>query len=79
MNLLLWAALLIILSFWVLGYVYVKLCGDIAAKEHKVSMTRTKLKHQIAGLEREKAKLDEKIQELIQEMDETRNKLEDTA
>ncbi|RQD56918.1 MAG: hypothetical protein D5R98_09335 [Desulfonatronovibrio sp. MSAO_Bac4] len=68
MNLLIWAALLIILSFWILGYFYVKMHGDITAREHKLSMTRTKMKHQMAGLESQKKKLDESIAAMQKEM-----------
>ncbi|WP_045215721.1 hypothetical protein [Desulfonatronovibrio magnus] len=68
MNLLIWAALLIILSFWIIGYFYVKMHGDITAREHKLSMTRTKMKHQMAGLESQKKKLDESIAAMQKEM-----------
>lgn len=65
MNLLWWTALLIILSFWIIGYYYVDFYGDVSAKEHKVSMAQTKHKHKMAGLEKEKKRLEESIQELL--------------
>lgn len=69
MNFFLWTALLIVISFWVLGYYYIKMHGDITAKEHKLSMTRTKMKHKMAGLEKEKQKIEENIQKMTKEME----------
>lgn len=70
MNFFSWTALLIVISLWILGYFYIKMHGDITAKEHKLSMTKTQMKHKMAGLEKEKQKLEESIQKITKEMEE---------
>ncbi|MCA1743886.1 MAG: hypothetical protein ABR542_02640 [Desulfonatronovibrio sp.] len=70
MKFFLWTALLIVISFWILGYFYIKMKGDITAREHKLSMIKTKMKHKMAGLEKEKQKIEESIQKIAKEMDE---------
>ncbi len=75
MNIIYWALCLILISFWVLGYYYIKFYGEVAAQEHRVSIARTKLKHQIAGLEKEKEKLDRNIESMVQEIDKYRQEI----
>ncbi|MFW5730994.1 MAG: hypothetical protein ACOCV7_05035 [Desulfonatronovibrionaceae bacterium] len=72
MNFLVWTALLLILSFWVLGYYYVKMYGDVSAREHKVTMAKSRMRHQMAGLESQKKKLDESIEKINQELEQYR-------
>ena len=69
MNFAVWAIFLIVVFFWVLGYYYIKFFNDISAREHKASMTQSKLKHQIEGLEKEKKMLQDSISKLTAEID----------
>lgn len=69
-----WAIFLMIIYFWVLGYYYIKFVSDISAKEHKASMTQSKLKDQIEGLEKENKRLEESISKLTKEIEMHREK-----
>lgn len=79
MNFIIWTVFLLIISFWVLGYYYVQFYGDISAKEHKVSMAQTKLRHQTAGLEKEMEKLQKDMQKMTKEIEKYREQIKQVS
>ncbi len=76
MNIIYWTLFLLLIFIWILGYQYLKFHGEITAKEHKIRMAMTKLRHKMAGLEKDKDKLEKSIQSIAGEIDSCRREMD---
>jgi predicted nucleic acid-binding Zn-ribbon protein len=69
-HIILWTALFLIISFWVLGYLYVRTQDEIKQHESELSLLKTRLEHRKKGLLAEEEKLRNKIKELHDQLQE---------
>ncbi|MDQ7032043.1 MAG: hypothetical protein Q9M37_04915 [Desulfonauticus sp.] len=56
--------ILIIISFWIVGFVYVKKQNLLLAKQNELAIFRAKTNNKIKALEQEKSQLLERLKEL---------------
>jgi len=63
-SLLYYIIILSFLSFWFIGYIYVKRQNEITAKENSLAIIRSKRKYQIEGLNKTKEQLQKEIKYL---------------
>lgn len=65
-----WTALFLIISFWILGYLYIRTQDEIKQHESELSLLKTRLEHRKKGLLAEEEKLRNKIKELHAQLQE---------
>ena len=68
MYFILWALLLLVFSSWFLGYKYIQMHAEIRAREHKIIARESRIKEMIKGLEEEKDRMEQEIQEVSSEL-----------
>lgn len=67
-----WTSLFAIISFWLLGYIYIRTQDEIKQHENEYSLLQTRLEHRKKGLQAEERRLKARIKELhdqLQEME----------
>ncbi len=69
-QIVLWSALFLIISFWILGYLYIRTQDEIKQHESELSLLKTRLEHRNKGLLAEEEKLRNKIKELHAQLQE---------
>jgi coenzyme F420-reducing hydrogenase delta subunit len=69
-QIVLWSALFLIISFWILGYLYIRTQDEIKQHESELSLLKTRLEHRKKGLLAEEEKLRNKIKELHAQLQE---------
>jgi len=65
-----WTALFLIISFWILGYLYIRTQDEIKQHESELSLLKTRLEHRKKGLLAEEERLRNKIKELHAQLQE---------
>lgn len=69
MNLLLYFILLAAaISFWLIGYIYLKRQNHLLAYENEVAILRAKTKHKLEALEQQKQELLKQLEEIKKQL-----------
>ncbi len=68
MYFILWALLLLVFCSWFLGYKYIQMHAEIRAREHRIIAKEARIKEMIKGLEEEKDRMEQEIQEVSSEL-----------
>ncbi len=63
-----WTALFAVISFWIVGYVYIKTQDEIKQHESELSLLQTRLEHRKKGLREQESNLQEEIKRLSEQI-----------